>query len=135
MCSYRVEPHLVHVIPILVLWQLNAPLPPVLIRVILPSRNDSLLQDRFRVSVYYDKIKLHPGCHLEEVIVSLLGQLRRSHNIIIQSPEFLDAIESDDPLDILHPTLSSGRTRRVRNWSLRKSGYRSLGKVATLRSG
>lgn len=70
--THSVQPHPINTVPILVLWQLNAPLSTVLVRGIFPRRDDALL---------------------EKIIIRLLWQLRRLDNVVIQSATHVLATE------------------------------------------
>lgn len=145
METHRVEPHLVDVVAVLVSRQLDAPFSTILVCLILPCGNDTLLYARLAL-----KVKLHKGLAcLEEVIVGLLRQFRRRDNVVIQAamalsvaacnsqdrcppPELFDAVEADDSLDVLHPALGGSDARCCRSRGRRECRDGGLRKVTAL---
>lgn len=51
--AYRVKPHLVYIRPVLIFGYLYAPLSTILVLLIFPSGNNTLLQDQITVSILH----------------------------------------------------------------------------------
>lgn len=78
--AYRVQPHLIDISSVLVLWKLNAPLPSLSVLIVFPCGNDTILHE---TSIITDDVKHERPPHLEKIVVSPLWQLRWGNNIIV----------------------------------------------------
>lgn len=68
-----VEPHLVDVSPVLVLWQLNTPLPTILIRGVLPCRDNVILNRESQLSSSITTPwRIRAPTDFEQVVISFL---------------------------------------------------------------